>query len=151
MTTPAKSLVAGAKEWAGRYGDYANGAEGAALTAALRVHAAWNASDADGIADMFVENGSLLIGDNQLVSRTEIRSYLADAFAGGFKGTRFTEEPQEVRLLSGSIAVVVSRGGLIRAGAERVLSEDEARGLWVIVRDDGDWRVFSYQSSPLRG
>ena len=73
MSGKASSLVAGAKQWASLYGDYANGKEGAVLTVPLRLRAAWESNDADALADVFIENGSMLIGDEQLKGREEIR------------------------------------------------------------------------------
>lgn len=151
MTNKAADLVAGAKQWATYYGDYSNGEEGAVLTAALRIRAAWEANDADALADMFIDNGSMLVGDNQLMSREEIRSYMTEAFAGGFKGARLTEEPKEIRLISDTVAVAITQGGVIRAGEQALAPENEYRALWVIVKVGDDWRVASHQTSPVKG
>jgi uncharacterized protein (TIGR02246 family) len=151
MTERAASLVAGAKQWASYYGGYPNGEEGAVLTAPLRIRAAWDANDANAFADMFIENGSMLVGDNQLTSREQIRSYFAEAFGGGYKGSRLTEEPREIRLLSDTVAVAITEGGIIRDGAQSLAAGDELRTMWVIVKREGDWRVASRQSSPVTG
>lgn len=151
MTTQAARLVVGAKEWASQYGDYANGNEGAVLTAPLRVRAAWAANDADALADMFIENGSMLLGDNQLDGREAIRSYLKDAFAGTYQGSRLVEEPCDIRLLTEAAALAVMQGGVLRAGEETLEPAAHARSTWVVVKRDGDWRVASYQSSPVTG
>ncbi|MBI1757945.1 MAG: SgcJ/EcaC family oxidoreductase [Actinobacteria bacterium] len=151
MTREAASLVAGAKQWASYYGDYPNGEEGAVLTAPLRIRAAWAANDAEAFAHMFIENGSMLVGDRQLMNRDEIRSYMAEAFGGAYKGSRLTEEPREIRLLTGSVAVAIMEGGILRAGADSLAAADEVRAMWVVVRHEGDWRIASYQTSPIKG
>lgn len=151
MTNNAASLVEGAKEWASHYGPYPNGVEGAVVTTQLRLRAGWDANDADAVADLFVENGSMLVGAAQLSSREEIRSYLADAFAGGFGGTRLTDEPKEVRLLTDSVAIAVTEGGVIKKGEDDVHDGGLARSLWVLVKKGGDWRVMSRQTSPING
>lgn len=151
MTTQAASLVAGAKQWASYYGEYPNGEEGAVLTAPLRIRAAWTANDADAFADMFVDNGSMLAGDTQLMSREEIRAYLADVFAGAYRGSRMTIEPREIRLLTSSVAVAVTQGGIIRDGEESLAATAQERAMWVVVKRDGDWRIASYQTSPIKG
>lgn len=151
MTSKAASLVQSAKQWAGNYGDYPNGPEGAALTAVLRARVAWTDNDPDAFAAMFVENGSLLIGDEQQVSREEIRAHLAKGFAGALKGTRLAEEPKLIQLLRDDVALVVMEGGVVRPGATSVAPDDETRAVWVVVKRDGDWRVLSYQSCPVRG
>jgi uncharacterized protein (TIGR02246 family) len=149
--TDAASLVTGAKQWASNYGDFANGEEGFVLTAPLRVRAAWDANDADAFADMFIENGSLLAGDNQLVSREQIRSYMAEAFGGAYKGSRLTFQPLEIRLLTDSAAIAITQGGVIRDGEKSVADTNEVRAVWVAVKRDGDWRIASYQTSPVKG
>ena len=149
MSSNAEALVEGAKKWATHYGPYPNGVEGAVVTAQLRVRAGWDANDADAIADLFVDNGSMLVGDAQLSSREEIRAYLADAFAGGFQGTRLTDEPKEVRLLTDSVAIAVTEGGVVKKGQDDIDPEELARSLWVLVKKDGDWRVVSRQTSPV--
>jgi len=44
---------------------------------------AWDSNDPDAFTDNFAENGSLLIGDNQLNGHDEIRSYMTEAFRVG--------------------------------------------------------------------
>jgi uncharacterized protein (TIGR02246 family) len=151
MSKDAATLVTEAKQWASQYGDYSNGEKGAAFTAPLRVRAAWEANDADAFAEMFTENGSMLVGDLQLMNREEIRSYMADAFSGGYRGSRLTEEPQEIRMLTGTVALAVTEGGVLRAGQETLESTELVRGVWVIVKQGGDWRVASRQDCPIKG
>jgi uncharacterized protein (TIGR02246 family) len=151
MTETAVSLVASAKQWASNYGDYANGREGAVLTAPLRIRAAWEANDADAFADMFIDNGSMLVDDQQLTSREEIRAYLAEAFTGGYRGTRLHEEPREIWLLTDTVAVAVMEGGVVKSGADRVAEGDQVRAMWVVVAQGGDWRIAARQDSPITG
>lgn len=151
MTSKAASLVEGAKQWATYYGDYPNGDEGAAFTAVLRVRAAWDANDADAFARMFVPNGSMLVGDRQLMNSEEIESYMAEAFAGPYRGSRLAEEPVEIRLLTDSVALAVTEGGIIPTGQDSFGSADKVRGTWIIVTAGNDWRVLSRQTSPITG
>lgn len=150
MTKEAAALVAGAKQWAGYYGDYSNGPEGHVLTAQLRARAAWGDNDADAFANMFIENGSALFGDNQLKGREEIRSYMKEIFAGAAKGSRLSEEPREVKLLTDSAAIVVTDGGVVRDGEEGLDPANLIRTTWIAVRQDGDWRLASYQTCPIK-
>ncbi len=151
MSSKASSLVAGAKQWASLYGQYPNGPEGAVLTAPLRIRAAWERNDADAFAEMFVENGSMLVGDEQLKDREEIRSYMSAAFDGPYRGSRLVEEPIEIRLLTDDVALAVTEGGVLTDGADEVPAEYKVRAMWVIVKYDGDWRVASHQTSPVGG
>ncbi|WP_233579344.1 SgcJ/EcaC family oxidoreductase [Verrucosispora sp. FIM060022] len=149
MSNKAASLVDQAKKWATNYGDFPNGAEGAALTASLRVRAAWDDNDADAVADMFAENGSLLLGDEQLNGRERIRAYLTDWFAGAYKGVRMVDRPIDVRLLTDEVALAVTEGGLVLPGENEPVPHHKSRSTWVFVRSDGDWTIMSLQSSPI--
>ncbi|WP_028647186.1 SgcJ/EcaC family oxidoreductase [Nocardiopsis sp. CNT312] len=149
MSNDAASLVAQAKEWAGSYGPFPNGEEGAALSAVLRARAAWAEGNADALADVFVDNGSLLLGDDQYISREEIRGAMSKALSGPFKDTRLVEAPVDMRFLGDDIAVVVTEGGVARSGEESPAEEYRTRTVWVSVRRDGEWMLLSYQSSPL--
>jgi uncharacterized protein (TIGR02246 family) len=151
MPSKAASLVAQAKEWATRYGPYANGEEGAVLTVPLRLRVAWDNNDSDAYADLFTENGSELIGDDQLTSREEIRSYMAKAFAGVYKGTRYTEHPVEIRLLSDDAALAITEGGILQNGETEVALERSVRATWIVVKQNGEWKLFSHQTSPIKG
>jgi uncharacterized protein (TIGR02246 family) len=151
MATKASKLVAAAKEWAGHYGDYTQGEEAAAYTVALRVKGRWDANDADGIAEVFVDNGSLLAGDTQLVSRDEIRDYLKQAFTTYFAGTSLLIDPVEVKLLTPETAMVITNGGVVAAGESELESDQVVRGVWIAVKRDSVWHLVSYQTSPVKG
>jgi uncharacterized protein (TIGR02246 family) len=151
MDSKASSLVDKAKKWATHYGDFTSGDAGAALTAPLRIRGAWESNDADVFADAFTENGSMLVGDEQLRGREQIRTYMADAFAGGFQGSRIEDEPDEIVFLDENTALVISKGGVLMKGETSLPAERENRNTWIVVRKQGDWKLFSYQSSPIKG
>lgn len=151
MVSKAAELVAKAKQWAGYYGPYANGPEGAVLTVPLRLRAAWDDNDAEAFAAMFTENGSMLLGDDQLCGRDQIRSYVTDAFQGAHQDTKLVEEPLEIRFLSDDVAFAVTEGGVLEKGQSEVARERLVRTTWVTVKRDGDWRLVSYQNSPVHG
>jgi uncharacterized protein (TIGR02246 family) len=149
VSSKATSLVSQAKQWASYYGDYPNGKEGAVLTVPLRIRAAWERNDPDVFAEVFLENGSMLVGDEQLKGREEIRSYMASAFAAGYKGARISEEPLEILLITDDAAIAVTRGGILWDGETTIDPAREYRAMWVVVRQNGDWRLASLQTSPL--
>jgi uncharacterized protein (TIGR02246 family) len=151
MTTDSANLVAQAKAWAGNYGKYSNGVEGAVLTAPLRARAAWDSNDADAFAATFTDEGSMLAGDTQLTSPAQIRAYMAEAFAGPYRGSRLVDKPVDIRLLADDVALAVTEGGVAYAGETEPSRERLARSTWVVARRDGDWRLVSYQTSPVAG
>jgi uncharacterized protein (TIGR02246 family) len=144
--------AAGTVEDTSYYRQFTAKNEKAALTVAMRIQAAWAANDSDVFADIFTENGSLLMRDSQLTSREDIRSYMASGFAGPLKGARVTGRPIAVEFLSDDVAMVVTEGGIIMAGETDIATENFIRATWVIVRQpDGRLNLVSHQSSPIKG
>ncbi|MFD8498859.1 SgcJ/EcaC family oxidoreductase [Amycolatopsis sp. NPDC059657] len=151
MPGKASELVAGAKKWAANYGDFPNGEEGAVLTVPLRIRGAWERGDAELFAEVFADNGSMLVGDKQLQSREEVLEYMTEAFKGTYKGARLEETPVVIRKLSDTVAFAVTKGGLVLEGETEVAPEREVRATWVIVKEDGDWKLLNHQTSPISG
>lgn len=151
MGSEASSLVAGAKQWAGYYGKYPNGEEGAVLSVPLRLRAAWDAGDADALAAIFADNGSMLVADSQLQGPEEIREYHRTAFAGELAGTTRTEEPIEITFLAPDIAFAVTKGGVVAKGAQQIEAADVVCGSWVVAKKGGEWLLVSHQTSPVKG
>jgi uncharacterized protein (TIGR02246 family) len=144
--------AAGVNEDTSYYRGFTAENEKAALTVAMRIQAAWAANDADAFADTFVENGSLLMRDNQLKSREEIRSYMADGFAGPLKGARVKGWPIALKFLTDDVAMVVTEGGILMPGDTDIAAENFIRATWLIVRQpDGRLSLVSHQSSPVKG
>jgi uncharacterized protein (TIGR02246 family) len=143
--------AAGVAEDPRYYRQFTGADERAALTIGLRIQAAWAANDADAFAAVFAENGSLLMRDDQLTSRAEIRAYMARGFAGPFRGARVTGWPLEVRFLDDDVAFLVTQGGIVLPTDGQLLPQREIRAVWVIVRRaPGDLELLSHQSSPVR-
>jgi len=143
---------AGVAEDPSYYREFTGADEKAALTIGLRIQAAWAANDADAFADVFAENGSLLMRDEQLTSRAEIRSYMANGFAGPFRGAHVTGWPLEVQFLGDDVAFLVTQGGIVLPADDELLPEREIRAVWVIARRaPGELELLSHQSSPIKG
>jgi uncharacterized protein (TIGR02246 family) len=151
MSDKADSLVSQAKEWAGHYGQYSNGAEGAVLSVPLRIRAAWESADADAFAEVFTENGSMLVGDTQLNGREAIRSYMAEGFAGPYRGAKVVEEPVDVRLIAPDAALAITDGGILPPGRDELEPGEVSRAMYVIVKQGPEWRLISHQTCPVTG
>lgn len=147
----AKTLVQRAKDWAGYYGGYANGPEGAVITVPLRIRAAWDRKDADAFAAMFTEKGSFIIGDDTLTNPGEIRDYVKELFAGPAAGTTFHEQPLEIRLLAPDVAIAVMQGGIALEDEATPAKKRTHRSVYLTVKRDGDWRLLSLQTNPIGG
>jgi uncharacterized protein (TIGR02246 family) len=133
-------------------GSYTSEAERAALTVPQIIMAAWAANDANMFASVFTENGSLLMQDDQLTSRDQIRDYMAKGFETGLKGARVTGWPMNVVFLSddSDAALVVTQGGIMLAGESAIAPEREIRAIWTLVADNDKWRLLSHHSCPIR-
>ncbi|MEU9826059.1 SgcJ/EcaC family oxidoreductase [Micromonospora chersina] len=143
---------AGIEEDKSYYRQFTGDNEKAVLAVAMRIQAAWAANDADLFADTFTENGSLLMQDNQLTSREEIRDYMSRGFDGPLKGARVKGWPIEVRFLTDEVALVVTEGGILMAGENEIADGNLIRATWVIRRQpDGQLKLVSHQSSPIKG
>lgn len=150
----ASAILAGTgvREDTGYYRSFTRPDEKAVLTVPMRIQAAWAANDADAFADAFAQNGSLLIRDEQLTSREDIRRFMADAFRGAYRGARVKGWPIEVTFLSDAVAMVVTEGGILMPGQTEIAPTSLIRATWVIVRrPDGTLELMSHQSSPIKG
>ncbi len=156
-TTPWGSATellaaAGVPEDPSYYRGFTTEDEKAVLTVAMRIQTGWERNDADYFADVFEENGSLLMQDTQLTSREQIRSFMREGFLGGFKGARVKGWPVSVSFLTRDVAVVVTEGGIILAGETETAPERQIRATWVVVRDgEGRLGLLSHQGSPVKG
>jgi uncharacterized protein (TIGR02246 family) len=131
------------------YGQFTSAKEKEALSVPLRLVAAWARNDAAGVADVFTEDGVLILpGDVYKRGREEIRSFLAAAYAGPFKGTNVTGRPVDVRFVSDDVALLRTHGGLVAPGETEIAPELAVRSTWVTVKQDGQWRLAGYQNSP---
>jgi len=142
---------AGVEEDQSFYGPFTREGQKAVLTVPQRIQAAWLVNDADTFADIFTENGSLLMQNDQLASREHIRSYMAAGFQGVYWGARVTGWPLQVDFLADDVALVITQGGIILAGETEIAPVRQIRATWIIVNQDGQWRLFSHQSSPIKG
>lgn len=131
------------------YGAFTSDREKEALSVPLRLVAAWARNDAEGVAEVFTEDGILILpGDVLKRGRDEIRQFMAAAYAGPFKGTGVTGAPVDVRFPSEDVAVLRTHGGILAAGESDIADELAVRSTWVCVKRDGQWQLASYQNSP---
>jgi uncharacterized protein (TIGR02246 family) len=83
--------------------------------------------------------------------RDDIRAFMADAFAGPYRGTSVTGDPLELRFLTGESGVLVTLGGVLAAGETEVSTERAARTSWVVVKQDQEWLLALYHNAPAYG
>jgi uncharacterized protein (TIGR02246 family) len=146
MTTTQAGASAGLDAY---YGDFTSAKEKEALSVPLRLVSAWSRNDAAGVAEVFTEDGIMILpGDVYKCGRQEIRSFMAAAYAGPFKGTGVTGRPVDVRFVSDDVALLRTHGGILAPGETEIDPELAVRSTWVTVKKDGQWLLAGYQNSP---
>ena len=113
-----------------------------------RIVAAWARQDAAAFADVFTADGTMILPGTYHQGREAIRSFLEAGFAGPYRGTRVTGRPLHLRFLGPDTALVVTEGGVLAPGDTAVADQRAIRATWVVVRQDGEWRLAAYQNSP---
>jgi uncharacterized protein (TIGR02246 family) len=115
-----------------------------------RMYQAWAAEDPDGIAELYLDDVSVVMPGVYRAGSDEIRGYFAAGFAGPLKGSRASDEVRSVRFPAPDAAIVISEGGVLPAGETTVPAARRIRATWVLARRDGEWRIAAYQNSPLQ-
>ncbi|MEU7875002.1 SgcJ/EcaC family oxidoreductase [Dactylosporangium sp. NPDC049140] len=128
--------------------DLSDADKAAVASLTQRVIAAWAYHDADAFAGVFVDDGTMTMPGVHLKGRASIRDYMADGFAGRYKGTQVTGKPIDLRPLGPDAAILLSQGGVMAAGESEVSDAEAIRAAWVVVRHDGQWRLSAYVNTP---
>lgn len=115
-----------------------------------RVVAAWADNDADAFASVFTEHATMILVGNVFVTgRENIRKHMAEAFAGQYAGTRVTGTPIAIRPIARDIVLLITRGGVIPAGETELPASEAIRASWLVVRQDGEWKLTAYQNTAI--
>jgi uncharacterized protein (TIGR02246 family) len=131
------------------YGEFTTDKEKEVLQVPLRLVSAWAKNDADGVADVFLEDGLLLLpGDVYKEGREEIRIFMKAAYAGPFKNSGVTGQPVDLRFVTDDVALIRTHGGILAEGETEIAPELAVRSTWITVKRDGVWYLAGYQNSP---
>ncbi|WP_155372847.1 SgcJ/EcaC family oxidoreductase [Catellatospora vulcania] len=124
-------------------------AEQAAIAAVpARMVAAWAAHDADAFADLFAEDGTMILPGLYLKGRDAIRAHMAAEYLGRYQGTTVTGQPIDIKPLAPGAVALLTQGGVIAKGATELAAEDAIRASWILARQGGAWRIAVYQNCP---
>ena len=113
-----------------------------------RLVVAWSHHDADAFADLFVDDGTMILPGVFRNGRAEIRDYMAQAFENEYKGSQVTGQPLGLRFLAPDVAVLLTEGGVLAPGDTEVTDDRAIRATWLAVKRDEKWQLASYQNSP---
>ncbi|HJQ01277.1 MAG TPA: SgcJ/EcaC family oxidoreductase [Jatrophihabitans sp.] len=124
-------------------------AEQAAIAAVpARMVAAWAAHDADAFADLFTQDGSMMLPGVYKKGKDDIRAFMAAGYAGPYKGTQVTGKPLEIKPLSRDAVAVITEGGVIGAGESELSDAAAIRASWILVKQDEEWKLAVYHNCP---
>ncbi|HET9143822.1 SgcJ/EcaC family oxidoreductase [Actinophytocola sp.] len=124
--------------------------QAAVATLPQQLLASWAYADADGIADLFVEDGTLILPGVFRQGREEIRKYFKEAFDTKYRSTQVVGKPISMRFLGSDVALLLSYGGVLAAGETEVSDVQAIRASWLVQRVDGRWRLAAYQNSTAK-
>jgi uncharacterized protein (TIGR02246 family) len=113
-----------------------------------KVVAAWAYHDADTFASVFTDDGTMILAGVYCEGRDEVRAHMAQAFEGPYKGTQVTGKPIRLRSLGPDTAILLSQGGVLEPGETEVSPDSAIRASWLVIRQDGQWRLAAYQNTP---
>lgn len=113
-----------------------------------KVLAAWAYHDADSFANVFIEDGTMILSGVYCSGREEIRDHMVKEFEGRWKGTQVTGKPIAIRPLGPDVILLLSLGGILEAGETEVSEGSAIRASWLAVRRDGEWKLAAYQNTP---
>jgi uncharacterized protein (TIGR02246 family) len=82
--------------------------------------------------------------------RQAVRDAMKASFDGPLKGSRAFDEPQDIRIIDGILAILVSRAGILFPGQTEVAAEQFSHATWVLCKRAGKWRIASYSNAPAR-
>jgi uncharacterized protein (TIGR02246 family) len=113
-----------------------------------RMVAAWAAHDADAFAELFTEDGTMMLPGLYKKGRDEIREYMAAEFLGSYQGSTVTGSPIEIKPLGAAAVALITQGGVMPAGETEVSDAAAIRASWILVKRDGKWLLAVYQNCP---
>jgi uncharacterized protein (TIGR02246 family) len=120
----------------------------AIATLTQKVIAAWAYHDAESFANVFVEDGTMILPGIFKQGREDIKAYLVEAFEEQYKGTQVTGKPLKLKFLSPDSAILITQGGVLAKGETEVSDAQAIRATWTVVKVDGQWHLAAYQNTP---
>lgn len=114
------------------------------------VVARWNARDAKGYADLFIEDGHVVGYDgSEMAGRAAIGEELGRIFRDHATGA-FVTRIRGVKQLAAGVALLRAVAGIVPPGQDDVKPERHMVQLLVAVKRDGRWRAASLQTTAAQ-
>lgn len=112
----------------------------------------WNRMDGTRFGQLFTTNATYVQLDGVVLrGRTEIAAMHSHLFGTMLYGTRLiTREVESVRLLSDTLAVVVSTGAALFPWQREATAKRLSRQTMVLVKEDGAWMIAAFQNGRIK-
>jgi uncharacterized protein (TIGR02246 family) len=112
------------------------------------VSGAWADNDATAFVNHYAEDATAILPGFALRSRADIRTNMAQAFAGQLKGSRRIHQIQSVRFPGDATAIVVSRSGTTFPGETEPPADRWSLATWTLSEHSGRWLIEAYHDCP---
>ncbi len=125
-----------------RAGTEANAAAVAGVTSSFTD--AWNRSDWQEMAKVFIDDGTLVIPDGTMFEgRNAISAFYRDVFSRGYRGSRATSAAKRVSVVREGVAIVDGEWNIEGAHAAKGDLRKPEHGIFcaVLVRHAGAWMI----------
>jgi uncharacterized protein (TIGR02246 family) len=112
------------------------------------VYKAWEDNDANAFVADYTEDAVAILPGQYHSGKEGVRKSFTGAFAGPLKGSSTVNKLISVREYGPDTAIVNSESGIMFAGETEVPDARMVLATWVLVKQDGKWKVASYHNSP---
>jgi uncharacterized protein (TIGR02246 family) len=111
---------------------------------------AWNKRSAQGMAELFLEDGEMIGFDgSQIMGREQIFSTLHSIF-DNHPTAPFVSKVKAIRLLSADVALLRAIVGMVPPGQADLNPAVNAHQTLVAVQKNGVWRIELFQNTPAQ-
>lgn len=113
----------------------------------------WNSHGSQKLADFFTEDSDMLMGIQPIISgRAAVERWWSGYFSRIDDGRRLEISIESIRILTADVVIMnvaTTTGGIHSVTGDRMETR-RARGTWVIIRSNGDWKINALRAhSPI--
>ncbi len=113
-----------------------------------QLYDAWTNGDADAFAANYRDDATVVMPGVLRQGRNSVRDHMAAGFAGPLRGSRGLDQPEDIRVIDGHTAIVISRAGILFPGEDEVPAGRQVTATTVLSKQDGRWLIAAYANAP---
>lgn len=111
---------------------------------------AWNNQDANGMASLFTDNGSVVGFDGSENNGKDIIDKEMSKIFKDHQTARYIWQVREVRFLSPEIALLRAVVGMVPPGEKKIKPERNAIQSLIAVKENETWKIALFQNTPAQ-